>query len=146
MAITITDFSGGVTAVNPSESLINTSNYLYSLCGKYAPYASNLISIGGQVAPIAPSGGGGSGSSIYPFIITSANGDFEPDGVSYNNPAIVGDTLSLFINEYAQQWLLSGVNTFSYTATGFIINLPTEPPFNANTQDWTIMVQKITSQ
>jgi len=137
MAITITNFSGGVTAVNPSESLINTSNYLYSLCGKYAPYASNLISVGGQVAPITPSGG----ADIYPFVITSSN--FEADGVSYDNSAIIGDTLSIFVNEYSQQWLLSGVDTFSYTATGIIINIS---GFDANSQSWTIMVQKITSQ
>lgn len=137
MAITITNFSEGVTAVNPSESLINTSNYLYSLCGKYAPYAQNLIASGGQVAPITPSGS----TDIYPFVITSS--DFEPDGISYVNPLIIGDTLIIFVNEYSQQWLLSGVNTFSYTSTGIVINIR---DFDANTQEWTIVIQKISSQ
>lgn len=68
---------------------------------------------------------GGSGSVIptqtYPFIITSA--DFEPDGITYNNPAIVGDQLMLFITGYNQEWQFAPTS-FSYTATGIQIDIP----------------------
>jgi len=133
MALTITNFSGGVTAVAPSQSLIDTSNYLYSLCGKYSPIARNLINVGGVISPVSPSGG----SSVYPIYITSSN--FESDGISYNNPNIIGDTLMIFVNEYSQQWFISGGNTFIYTATGIQITLP---GFDANTYTYTVVIQK----
>ena len=137
MALTITNFSGGVTEVAPSQSLIDTSNYLYSLCGKYSSFARNLIASGGTVAPVTPTGG----SNIYPLYITSAN--FESDGISYNNANIVGDTLMIFVNEYSQQWFISGGNSFIYTATGIQVTLP---GFDANTFDYSIVIQKANIQ
>lgn len=122
---------------NSDSTLTATGNYLMSLCGKYSLAANNNIGgSGGTVSPVTPS----TPSGIYPFIITSAN--FQPDGVSYNNAEIVGSNLTIFVNEYAQQWLLASPTTFNYTSTGIIINIP---GFNANTQTWTIMIQKLNS-
>lgn len=115
-----------------------TSDYLYSICYR-APQAANIMNSanGGIIPPVVP---GGVPAGIYPFIITQA--DFEPDGISYNNPDIVGDNISIFVNEYAQQWLVAGPLTFSYTLTGIQMNIPL---FDANSQSWTIMIQKLLS-
>lgn len=117
------------------ESLISTTTELIRLCGKYYLQANAALNGGGVIpTPITPT------ENIYPFIITSEN--FASDGVSYDNSEIVGDTLSLFVNEYSQQWLVEGDTTFSYTSTGIIMNIP---GFDANSQEWTIMVQKLNS-
>ena len=76
--------------------------------------------------------------SIYPFVITSA--DFEADGVSYNNPNIVGDNLELFPNQLNQQFWYAGQGLFVYTSTGIRI---TYAGFDANTQDWTIRIDQV---
>jgi hypothetical protein len=79
-------------------------------------------------------------ANIYPFFITSA--DFEPDGVTYIDSRIVNDNLTIFVNESNQNWLQPGPNTFTITSQGIVLNIP---DFDANTQDWTIMIQKLNS-
>lgn len=134
---TVTQFSGGVTGVGYSTALIATSNYLWELMGMWGILA---MAYGGgtpgQVTPVTPIV-----PYIYPFMITSS--DFEADGKTYiNNGIQLLDNLSLFINEFSNQWLVQGAETFSRTSTGFIINIP---GFDANTQTWDIMVQKLNS-
>lgn len=119
-------------------SLRSVANYLIWLCGAYGLEAE-AISGGAGGGTVIP-GGGSTGSTIYPFMITS--GDFEADGVSYNNAGIVGDNLSIFINEYSQQWLQASGTTFAYTATGIEILIP---GFDANVDSYTIMIQKLNS-
>lgn len=109
--------------------------YLWELMGKYGIMAQYYTDGGGSVAPPTPGT-----ENIYPFMITSGN--FESDGVSYVNENTVNDTLSLFVNEYSNQWLVAGSDTFAKTSTGFIMNIP---GFDANTQTWNIMVQKLNS-
>lgn len=111
------------------------ADYLYELLKKYALRAAAIVDGGGggSVAPPTPT----PDSNIYPFIITSV--DFESDGVSYNNPDIVGDNLMIFINEWSQQWLTAPAS-FVYTATGIKIVLI---GFDANTADFTIVIQKL---
>lgn len=58
---TVTQFSGGVTGVNSSISLITTGNYLLELC---APYSF-------QAAIIAQAGGGGTVSPVNPTSFPS---------------------------------------------------------------------------
>lgn len=108
-------------------------DYLYELLKKYALRAAAIVDGGGggSVAPVTPTD-----EAIYPFIITSA--DFEADGTSYNNADIVGDNLMIFINEYTQQWL-TAPTYFVYTATGIQI---VAPGFDANSFDYTIVIQK----
>lgn len=105
--------------------------YLWEIMGRYG-VAAGGSSGGGSVAPITPT------ISIFPFYITSS--DFEVDGLSYNNPDIVGVNLELFIDEYSQQFYTAGVLTFSMTATGFIINLP---GFSAASNTYTIRIGKL---
>lgn len=121
------------------KSLREVANYLIWLCGQYGNQAQN-ISQGAGGGSVVPGGGGSGGASIYPFIITSS--DFEPDGISYNNPDIVGDNITLFINEYTQQWLVASGATFSYTPTGIIMNIA---GFDSNVNSWTILIQKLNS-
>lgn len=115
------------------------SDYLYELIGEWAFAAAKVVD-GGGGGQIAPPSGGTAATSIYPFIITSS--DFESDGVSYNNADIVGDTLTIFINEYSQQWLTASPTTFTHTVTGIQILID---GFDANTYSYTIMIQQLNS-
>ena len=123
-------------AESPSDTTLRTvANYVYELCGSYALQAQIILNIGNTGGAVI---NGNSGGNVYPFVITSS--DFENDGVSYNNPNIVGDNIILFINEFSQQWLVSGAGYFSYTPTGFIITID---GFDANIQSYTIIVQEV---
>lgn len=123
-------FSGGAQT---TQDLREVANYLIWLIGFYGQQAQAILqgSGGGTVIP------GGNDSTIYPIYITSAN--FEPDGISYDNPNIVGDNLIIFVNEYVQQWLAASTTTFSYTASGIVINIP---GFDSNSQSWSIVIEK----
>jgi len=109
------------------------TDYLYELLKKYALRAAAIVDGGGggSVAPPTPGS-----STIYPFIITST--DFTTSN-TYDNPDIVGDNLSIFINEYSQQWL-TAPDSFVYTPTGIEIVIP---GFDSNLYNYTIMIQKI---
>lgn len=108
------------------------AQYLWELMGRYGVQAQSVTGGGGSVPTPTPSN-----QNIYPFSITSA--DFESDGVSYNNPNIVGDNLMIFINQFSQQWLLAGEGYFVYTNQGIQITIA---GFDANTQDYTIIIQQ----
>lgn len=113
----VQQFAGGVNAYrNPTAPAV--ADYLYWMCGVFALEAQQILNIqqaGGQVS--SPTN-----SAIYPFIITAAN--FEPDGVSYNNPNIVGDRLMIYVNNYNQIWYTDTSGAFQYTGTGIKITLP----------------------
>lgn len=119
------------------QDLRQMANYLVWLIGVYGLEAAVMID-GGGGGSVVPGGGGG--SAIFPLYITSAN--FESDGISYNNPQIVGFNLIVFVNEYVQQWLAASGTTFSYTSSGIVMNIP---GFDANTQDWTIVIDRYTN-
>lgn len=87
---------------------------------------------GGSVAPATPI------SDIFPFIITSSA--FQSDGISYNNPDIVGVALTIFINEVSQSWMTASPLTFQYTLVGIQVLVP---GFDANLYDYTIMLQRL---
>jgi len=125
------DIAGGET---PSAALISVANKLYSLC--YAVgQATNIFNGGtggGSVTPVSPS------QPIFPFWIFSA--DFESDGVTILDTRFEGANVALFINEFSQQWLGAGLGYFVYVDGGIEITIP---GFDANTQDYTIMVQQV---
>lgn len=129
LAATITQFSGGVTAVTPSEDLIATSTYLYGLCAPYIGYANAVQNSGGSIAPISPAG-------ALPLYLKSS--DFA-DATHYNNPDIVGLQLSLFVNEYTQQWLFMPDDIVG-TSTGINVLVP---GFDALTTDYTMILMKV---
>lgn len=105
-----------------NDDLTIIGNYLISICRhQFRAQATLDLNNGGTVSPIVPDEG-----EIYPFIITGA--DFEPDGVTYNNPLIVGDEYMIFITGYNQEWQFAG-SAFEYTATGFEITIS---DFDAN--------------
>jgi len=109
------------------------AQYLWELMGRWGIAAQGITGGGGSIPSPTPSNQG-----IYPFVITSA--DFEDDGVSYNNPNIVGDNLELFPNQLNQQFWYAGQGLFVYSSSGIII---TYPGFDANTQDWTIRIDQV---
>jgi len=115
-----------------SAGLIKTSNFLYSLCGYYG---LGSFDSGGSVAPIVPIT-----PDIYPFFISSS--DFESDGVTYINENIVGDNIALFVNQWTQQWWPPEAGFFVLTSNGFRVIVD---GFNANEQNYTIMVQRVYS-
>lgn len=121
----------------PSDSTLRgTANYLIWLCGMFGMQAKNS-SGGGSVIPINPN----QPTNTFPlYIFGGVNGsNFESDGVSYNNPAIVGFQLAIYPDQYSSNFLLAGSDTFSYTSTGIIINIA---GFNANIQTWIIRVER----
>lgn len=139
LSVTISQFDVVESTVVPSATLRSIANYLFALCGIYGLRAQQIVTGGGVVVtPSIP--GTGVVSTVYPFIITSS--DFNADGISYDNPDIVGDNLTIFVNEYAQQWLVAGPTTFSYSSSGLIMNIP---GWDSNTQSWTILIQKLNS-
>lgn len=107
-----------------------SARYVLSLC-RFVGQAQNIINNGGG-GSVVP----GRKGAVYPFFIFSS--DFESDGVSYNNPNIVGDDISLFANQWSQQFLLAP-DSFIYTATGFKIVLE---GFDARSADYTIQIDK----
>lgn len=123
-------------AQDPTDAdglLFEQGNYVYALLFPYLFAAQQATGGGGQVVnPTTPT------VNVFPFYITSS--DFESDGVSYNNPDIIGQNLELFVDEYAQQFYTAGILTFSMTATGLIINLP---GFDANTNTYNIRIGKL---
>lgn len=88
---------------------------------------------------IAGTSAGSDTATDFPYIITSAN--FEADGVSYNDPRVIGMNVSLQINNFTGNFLSTG-NGITSTATGFII---TDAAFDANSFDYTIQVNKLNS-
>ena len=127
--------------LNPADSTLQaTSDYLYALCAPFNLKAEYILSIGGggSISPIVQD------ANIYPFWVTSS--DFNADGVSYTNLKMKStDRITIFINQYSQQWLVEGADTFQRTSDGFIITIPTFPPFDASTQYWTMLVDKLNS-
>lgn len=122
-----------IYTMNPSyPGLQAPANYLYELEQPFLFKAANIYDGGGggSVTPVTPSG------VSYPFYITSAN--FESDGVTYINPKIAGTNISLFINEFTQQFF-PGTEFTYVTGGGFTI---TAPGFDANSFDYTIRVEK----
>ena len=116
------------------NGLVPVCNYLWEIMGRYGVAAQQYTGGGGSVAPITPPQ-----TAVYPFIITQDY--FESDGITYINTDMgVTDIVSIFPDQYTQQWLLEGAETFERTATGFIVRIP---GFDANSQTWTIMVQQI---
>lgn len=115
--------------------LFGQGNYVYALLFPYLFEVQQ--STGGGGTPVPPITPPVAVINVYPIYITSS--DFGSDGVSYDNANIVGDNLIIFPNELSQGWLGAGPTSFSYSATGLIINIP---GFDANTQDWHITIQK----
>jgi hypothetical protein len=112
------------------------ADYVYDLCGRWKTQAQAIVDGGGgggTITPVTP------GSSVFPLYITSA--DFA-DATNYNNPDIVGVPVMIFVNEYSQQWVIAGDNTFKYTGTGISITLP---GFDAITYQYSIVIQKLGS-
>jgi len=125
-----------INTLDPTNpALYPCAQYLWELMGRYGVAAQGITGNGGSVpSPTTPT------QNIFPFYITSA--DFESDGVSYNNPNIVGVNLELFPNQLNQQFWYAGQGFFVYTSTGIQI---TYAGFDANTQDWTIRIDQIFS-
>lgn len=122
---------------NPNYTNLQiAADYLYDLCGRWKTTAQAIVDGGGgggAITPVSPT------SNIFPLYITSA--DFTT-ATTYNNPNIVGINLTIFINEYAQQWLVAGTDIFVYTATGIDITIP---GFDANQYLYTILIEKLGS-
>ena len=129
LSVTVTQFSGGVSASTPSQSLIATSNYLYSLCRGYNLQAAYISGSGGSVSPVTPSG-----IIKSPIRITSVN---FADATNWNgnnsdNITILPSyTLQVFAN-FVARYLEEGTE-WERTATGVNILLS---GFDSQTQDY----------
>jgi hypothetical protein len=107
--------------------------YLLWLCGRFRLEAASYTGGGGSVIPVTPGG-----QNQFPFWAFSS--DFESDGVTLLDPRFEGVNIAIFINEFSQQWLPAGAGYFVYVDGGIEITIP---GFDANTQEYTIMVQQV---
>lgn len=83
------------------DSLTSTSNYLYSLCNRYAFKAQNILDIssGGTIAPVTPSSG--SLPNPYDFLVSAIS--FIATGEStINIPEFIGYNVSFDRNGQPQ--------------------------------------------
>lgn len=99
-------------------------NYLISICKHYLKALNVLDSGNSGVVPGIISGG-----SLFPIV--KFPGDFESNGVTYNDPRIVGFNLMLWVSNYSEEWQFAPA-FFIYTSTGFKI---VAPGFNINDYD-----------
>lgn len=132
----VNQFSGGVTAFT-NEGAHGVADYLYWMCGKFGLEAQQILNIqtpGGTVMA------GTIGTSpSFPILATAV--DFEPDGVTYLNPALVGVNLMIYISNYNASWYNEGSGAFIHVGNGIKITLPGfnifsgTPPFSVLIQE-----------
>ncbi len=102
------------------QSIREVANYLVWLCGMYGQRAQFILENGGGGGSVVPGGGGGVTGDLFPLVITD---DDMTDGTIYDNPAIVGKNIMLWVSLRGQEWLVAP-EFFVYTATGFQIVFP----------------------
>lgn len=83
------------------------------------------------------SGSGGAVTQVFPFLVTSA--DFEVDGVTLLDGRISTNNVTLFANNFAGNFLIAPTD-FVYVSGGIQV---IAPGFDANTFNYTILVNKI---
>lgn len=108
---TITQFSGGVTALE-NKSSRGVANYLLWLCGRYGVEAKNLINIGGggTVIPVPPPY-----APVNPLeFVVSNTSPISTGGNSINIPAYIGYNLVFFRNNIPQSQINSGGTYFTW--------------------------------
>jgi hypothetical protein len=95
MQVTVTQFSGGVTEVLPSDNLVKTANYLKWLCGGFGLEAQDIIDGGGGTAitPVVPYG---YMYYSFPYTITVA----ETGVNTFQNNVLIGgkDVTTMLVN------------------------------------------------
>lgn len=77
--------------------------------------------------------------SDFPFMLDSD--DFEDDGVTILDDRLVGNEITIFVNEFTQQFL-TAPTYFTYVPGGIQLN---SNLFDANTNTYTIRVDKLNS-
>lgn len=121
-----------------SDSLFATSNYLYSLCGKYSLRAQAILngSAGGGTVNI---GGGGVANVQSPIVITSADFADSTNWNGANSAGVVIEpyyTLQVYADSLNQRFL--EVNTqWRRTAQGIEILID---EFDAETNEYTFYI------
>lgn len=90
-----------------------------------------------RITPDATSGSTAAAVHVFPFIVTSA--DFEADGVTLNDSRIPGNSVSLFVNNFASNILVAPTD-FIYVSGGIEI---VAPGFDASSFSYVIQIFKI---
>lgn len=126
-------FTEGLTLMQeysyPTEDTDKVGNYLLSICRDQLKAEAELeLNNGGTVAPITPNQGG---DNIFPIKITQASFTFNATSGKweYLNDEITGYNVSMFINEWAQQYLFAP-DAFTYISGGLQMELSGFDPAN----------------
>jgi hypothetical protein len=105
----------GNEAGQDATNLRGLANYLIWLCGAFGLEARAKLGLGGGNVI---SGSGQAGTTIFPIVVTAAN--FEVDGITLNDPRIVGVNLFIVPKNFVQEQLFAPT-WFTYTATGIVL-------------------------
>lgn len=119
-----------------SANTFQQANYLLSLEAPYLFAAQQITGGGGSITPVIPSTG-----ILFKYLIDVNGGvpDFS-NATDYNDPAIVGHNLDLFLNDI-NRFLVSG--EWFYTPTGIRIFLNDGMggnSFNATVNNYTLKI------
>lgn len=109
------------------EDLDTIGNYLISISKFSAKAEANIVGGGGSTTITT--------ATPFSFPLRVTGSHFENDGITYNNPNIVGFDLMLFVSNYSQEWQFAPA-FFQYTATGIQI---VSSGFDANLYDQIII-------
>jgi len=123
--------------LNPNYSGMTAAClYLWEIMGRYGLAAQGIAGGGGSVpSPTPPA------RITFPLYIFggTTGSSFESDGITYLNPYLFGLQIAIFPDQYSQQFLLAGDDTFTVNTSGLVMNIP---GFDANTQTWVIRVEQ----
>lgn len=136
LTVTVNQFSGGVSQFT-NNGAYGVGDYLYWMCGRFALEAQEILQIanpGGEVNT-----GGFMTVPFLPILVTAS--DFEPDGVTYNNPQLVGQNIMIYVNNYSASWYDLTSGAFVFTTTGIKITLPGFNIF-AGTPPFSVVIQQ----
>jgi hypothetical protein len=147
-SVTISEFIGlnvnfrrGGVSQNTTNLGDGSSYYSWNIVtGVFTIYPAATA---GELFRIEPDNVGGASTItviddvVFPFLVVSA--DFEADGITLIDAKLAGNTVTLYPNNFAGNWLIQDTD---FTISGSTLTI-TNPSFNANNFNYTIKIDKV---
>lgn len=106
--------------------------YLWELMGQYGVRGRAYTGGGGMVAPSTT-------QSSFPIYVTSS--DFT-DATNYDNPALLGQSIMIFMNEINRYLYPPQHSTPEFEMTGTGVNILLDG-FDAQTNDYNLVIERV---